>query len=602
MRVLTIVALSCLLGGCFLDRSGTRADGGGRARDAGDDGTPDAGDAAAPDAGGCALGPPTVVAALTPDATGAFEGGARNEQGVVALRPQPHLRGALRWIGYDGALLDPDTPSIDDLAGASPLGATFYAELTRSIGASPPNLPLGFDRWTIHGIGELYLGPGAHELYVGADDWVAVRLTIGASVTDTYARTGESRVASFEVPSEGWYPIEVALSDAWAGATVDVQLQRPGETSFTFVRADELRTDVSDVPGRIQVGWTSVDPSPSPSGLRVDTEPTERTWGASPPQDLGIVAGVNWRSRWIGLARFDGPRLPIFASANAGQQLFVDGVFLGSGADTAHESSFGPGWHEVVFDAWETVGADARARLAVGDAPLTLADLRAQSRAGGIPFGVGSTPRRTLETTESTQVDLSQSVSPFDSAWHDLSTVIVASDPAGVTVRWRDPDGAEQVVELATDGWRVPGTERWLTRTVHDAHPEADGTWSVVVDNGSPAPIELIAAGVLSHVNGRRDAYAATGTWTSAPFALDGGALDRVAVEHTAPPGTALRAFVRAAADEASLATAAWAPADEDGRLGGTTGAVAQLRLELSGDRTLGPRAWAVEVSARPCE
>lgn len=603
MRVLTIIALACCLGGCFLDRSGTRSDGGGAPVDAGPPPDRDAGPPPAPDAGGgCVLDAPAIIATLTPDATGTFEGGARDEQGVVALRPQPHLRGALRWTGYDGELLDRDTPSIDDLAGASPVGSTFYAELTRSFGFDPDNLPLGWDSWTIHGEGELFLGPGEHQLYVAADDWVAVRLTIGATVVDAYGRVGDSRTVTFEVPAEGWYPIEVALTDDWGGASYDVQLWRPDDSGFRLIPAGEVRTDTSDVAGRVVVGWTSVDPSPSPSGIRVDTDPTERTWGGSPPDELGIIAGVNWRARWFGLARFDAPRQPIAASANEGQHLFVDGVFLGGGSDVVHESPFGPGWHEVVFDVWEQVGSDARARLAVGDAPLALADLRAQSRAGAVPFGAGATPRQTIDPELDARVELPLRVPSFGSAWHDLSTIIVATEPAGVTVRWRDPDGGEMVVDLATEGWRVPGTDRWITRSVYEDLPDADGTWAVTVDNASTDPIELVAAGVLSHVNGRRDAYPATGTWTSAPFALDGGAIDRVTVDHSAPPGTALRAFVRAAADEAALATATWAPAGEDGAVGGATGAVAQVRLELSGDTTLGPRAWAVEVIARACE
>ncbi len=607
-----LIALGSLaLLSCSIQRAGLgEVDGGPVADATPPDGAPDA---PVPDAGpGCErFGDRRVVAVV---GGGDFGAGVLadtevEDPGVLALSLSPHRYGALLFTGYDDPVLDPVTPSLDDLAGAVPLERALIDTLWH-VGA-PRGLGIAaLSDFTVEATGEVELEAGNTEIVVVADDRAVVEVTAGGEPRRAVSRGSLSPgTASFSVARAGWYPIRVAWSDDGIAGSVRIEVVHRDaggvEVSREVIGGDRVRVDLSSLPGREMIGWDWLPADDSPDGARIDRGDTDEDFGSlGYPEGVGIVADSHYLVQWVGRHYLPRGRGTLSADADDRYRLWIDGVFLGEGSSGEYELPLSAGWYDVVY-VLEQAGGNVDARLAHDGEVFVAEHMRPRSRFGGRVFGAGWTGPTNVDTgTVAQTVGL---VAPGETPTAvEVSAVVETTEPEHVEVIVGTPWGPTPTFALGDLG--RSRDDRWHFRAVlRPATGEAwvaGGTWQLEVKNDGSSRAVWHSGGVLAHLGGTRDPYARSGRFESAP--LDLGAeheLSAAQIRADRPFGTNVRVLLRAAATAGALAGADFVEADSSGELPrAVRGRFAQVQLALSGPGYDTPRVEDVRIVGAPCE
>ncbi|MBW2460995.1 MAG: LamG domain-containing protein [Deltaproteobacteria bacterium] len=529
LRLLPLLfAFSLTTGACSIDQGALLP------ADAGDGALPDTGtvpdtgprppDSSVPPLGPCAdFGEPHVVAVVSGDALfdgASHDGTEREAPGNIALRGNSYRYGTWAVAGHEDAHLG-NPPSLSDLEGRVATAAAYRDDFDVSYDDSEPPHDLliaGDGVYTVEIHGELRLATGTNTLHATVEDRLILEVDVDGTTHTLSRGTSGSGDVSIDAPRDGWYRVRGAWqSDGGDGElTLEITPRTGGRRELW---TEEMRVDSNAFRSREVHGWDSIDFDGEPSGSRIERSETD--WSSSGGDEypgVGIEDHDTWAVRWVGRHLIPDPIDAFHFAANQGASLFVDGVFLGSGADRTLDSAAPDGTVDVVAELWDG-NADSEMLLEFNSAPFPIDHLRPASRFGGVPHGRGDefTVFVSGGFTQSVDVDLGAIPSGRTSAV-EVSVIIETADPGPINVTVTEPGGLTETRRLVDAAWsRQAG--QWHLRSVPDwadTLTDASGTWEVTVDNTGTDVVVWHHVGVLAHLGGTPEPFPRSGIFRTA--------------------------------------------------------------------------------------
>lgn len=560
---------------------------------------------------------PTLT--LVDDSAADFGAHAQLEDGVVTpwgtLEPAAFVPGGLRARAFDGNHVD-DDDSFEDvvLKAQTFLGAAYRQNLLDFGNGRPPGLGLDrSDDFTIFYEGEILLPEGLQRLELRADDRAIVQIaqdgvTFGQRL---FVRTGTASI-TLDVNRPGWYPIRIALGEAGGNARVLLAIVQQATTP---VGPDRLRARITDHTGLVAFAFDAPRLDDAAGETIVPAAEADFGFG-SPPYDLD-VGFDGFSLRHAGQLRVDAPGTYTF-SADVGAdtdnlyRIWIDGTLVastweGAPAQPSGSIELAAGWHALVFDFRDDLG-EARVTLQQDGAPIPTDRLRPAVARGLVAAHAPDTAIDLLDPgAVSHGLDL---VAPGDAVidFVDYGFSLENHRVTDLAVELADCMAPQQLPMVVPSlptfaNAHYFASDARCAGQPASATPAWQLTWTDTTagNDGLVFPRALDPLLVASYHGGEREPFARSIAFISQPKTIDAAALRLgVARVTAAADGAAIELAVRAAADEATLATEPWTVV-ESGKapalaLPAEPGALVQYALAVSGDGWQFPSIDKVEL------
>jgi hypothetical protein len=548
--------------------------------------------------------------------------------GVVASRgviePDAFVLGGLRASAYDGNHLA-DSSTYDSVVAAVGARVGFgYRQVPHDWSMDTVTRPRGLglgttSNFTVLYTGEIALPAGAVTLEANADDRVVVQVALDGTTFGErlFVHNGTATIV-LNVPAAGWYPIRAAY--AQQGGTQKFTLaMTPGAAARVEIGGDRLRARVTEDRGLVVHAFDGkglLTPGGESAVLTVDED-----YGFNPPaHDVGVASFDRYALRFAGQVMIDQKGMYTFTAdigTEAGDlyRIWIDDKLVANRwAPTPDVSSvtleLEPGWHDLLVDFGEE-DFTAKIKLLMSGPGIPSGPIDPQRLRPAVAFGLTAPfvalmayPLADASSTAPgvTQVDMPLVAPPGAKIGAvDYGFAIANQRLSDLTVDLLDCHGAKTVSPLAVGvayyyyaadatcaGMPVMPAAPWAWR-VTDNVPGNDFTF------GTPAVANPVL--IATYSGGDRRPFSTAVTFVSAPHPTP-GAIGFAPVEVTADlRGAALSVEVRAAADAAALAQAAWVPAPADAVPSLAPGEVVQYRLSILTDGWQFPTVDKVEVT-----
>ncbi len=535
------------------------------------------------------------------------------------ISPAAWITGAGLVKGANSELFtDPSTVDWNTLDANTAARVALSAPLGDYGGGAPPGVGItqtdGFTWWLS---GEVWLEAGLHQFSLAADDNGIVDL---AQPGGTFTRVASAQwfsgagTGTFSAPTDGWYPIHMAMSEGNGNASYQLQHQPPGATGLAPFDTDRLRASATSQQGIVADAFDDFYLVRPVGRSLFATSLLEQDFGAATPTDSGITASPGYSFHWAAQVRVDvGGDYALTLDTADGARLRLDGALVldnltgNQETHTTPSMHLDPGWHDVVIDFTSYSGA-AHAKLHVASGP----DL-----VGG-PFP----PDRVRPVIP--RVDrVAGTHDDNDLAWQQGGTVSYMLAPPippgaivdGVDVEYtliaghaRDLEVDVIAPDLTVAAVRPPnGTdrtggfvERYTTHALDGKN--AAGTWQIqVTDKSGVDGGTTKDSAITVHYTGGHAPIAAMSAYESAPHDLGGPSrLDEVDYSASTPPGTSVVVRLRTGTSADDLMAQPWSDPVTSGQppiVG--AGQLVQYRVELTSDGDHSPSLDWIELVYR---
>ncbi|RLB51677.1 MAG: hypothetical protein DRJ42_16355, partial [Deltaproteobacteria bacterium] len=553
------------------------------------------------------FGEPHVVKIVSGDALfeGATHDGTEQEApGNIALRSNLYRYGAWAVAGHEEAHLG-NPPSLSDLDGQVATATAYRDDFDVSYDDSTPPHDLliaGDGVYTIEIHGELRLTAGTNTLHATVEDRVILEVDVDGTPNTLSRGTSGSGDVSIDAPRDGWYRVRGAWQSDGGNGALTLEITTPAGAR-RGLWTEEMRVDASAFRSREVHGWENTSLDGAPSGSRIERSETDwSSTGGDQYPGVGLGNHDNWAVRWVGRHLIPDPIDAFHFVANQGAHLFVDGVFLGSGADRTLDSAAPDGTVDVIAELWDGSSSSAML-LEFNGAPFPVDHLRPSSRFGGVPHGRGDEFAHSVSgggsRTES--IDLGAIPSGSTSAV-EVSVIIEAADPGPINVTVTEPGGLTETRRLVDSAWsRQAG--QWHLRWVPDwadTLTDADGTWQVTVENTGTDTVLWHHIGVLAHLGGTPEPFPRSGVFRTAFIDLGDETLIRGVRGGGIVTGRSGVQFAMRAGN--TPVDVAFAPTDAAGDLASAIrGRYVQIEVSLSGPGWDTPRIRDLRILGDAC-
>lgn len=527
--------------------------------------------------------PTSTSHALVDDTAADFQSGAASlAEATVeswgAIAPVAYYTGGLLHRGSDTGVLSSSGASWGDLAAMPPTAKTAIAwTIGANWGAGTPSsvgLSHG-DDWSQWWEGEVLLDAGTWTFTLLVDQHGFVELAPSGS--SAYSRVvaadwPNQTTASFEAAASGWHPIRIAMSEGQGNAQIDLRLAGPGVASQPIPR-HRLRARVDHVAGMAMAAFDDSRGVGSVATTIDATGPANVSWGSGSPADVGLSSPELFSVRWTGQLRIDVAGDYVFRYAtDDGQRLWVNGTrVLNSWHDTVANSvtspiALTPGWHDLVIDVSEHVGA-AAANLRVESGPelagsaLPVARLRpVEARSQRIATAVNRTDLAIPDNGSVTSTMVVAAPAEARVSAVDVNFLATHSYHGDLQFRLIAPNGAEVILRQNEGDSRSGALEGRYTTAALAGAPVA-GTWMLrVSDTTGRDTGSLLDVAVTPQFAGGEAPIPALAVYESTVRELAGPvqAIDTVSWTARLPAGSAVALRLRTCPTPEECASATW--------------------------------------------
>ena len=305
------------------------------------------------------------------------------------VEPRAHAPG---WLtrGKAGSLFD-DENALDFASLAGETDRILATTIGASNSLQAPKWISGVnDAFTQWSTGEIFLDAGLHVFRAACDDRAVFAVDLGAGFTKVVSCNfgNGAQTGQLNVPTAGWYAIQLAWTDALGFAKLGLDHRKPNGTNFVAITAAEMRTDVTAETNPQQLGFDQIGLTNFTGSHLWQSDVLAANFGTSAPANVGISQATRWASRWVGQVRLEAAGMYSFALvSNGGHRVLLNGEHL---ADTALAAPamtttapryLNAGWHDFAVD----LNVDTPTNAAPGGIALTVA-------AGGPEFAGQTLP------------------------------------------------------------------------------------------------------------------------------------------------------------------------------------------------------------------
>ncbi len=546
----------------------------------------------------------------TDDSNEGFSTGTTNDASIDAgrLTSRGYAVGGLHAKAYKVRLLDNQNETFAMALGRIPANGVAGERVGLNVSddwgyGHPTGLGLRnqSDQFSVIFEGEIRLDSGSQQLALVADDYGIVELDLGAGFTRVVAaRYDANGNAMIDVPRAGWYPIRAVIAED--SFTAQFKLLLNGSN----LPPAQQRCRVDQLQGWHVQGFNEYLPNTA-DAFATSLHPAllDEDWQYSTP-DSDVIAQGNYDRfmlRYAGQIKIEAAGSYQFGLAvqdnGDARRLWIDGDLVGGKwGDTPAMAprTLTAGWHDIVVDFAEwnaglagiklTLDA-APAGVPLGVVPATM--IRPVLRRGRIVGSYGDPNYVTVNDQQSASASMRLVAS--GATVESLYTEYVNLQPRAneMTCGVVRPDGS--VESLGRPQSNYNSTEFNSNRKGSAGmlvSPNDASTWKLqctddVANQNSAFRQSFLA---IEYFGGAAPPFASTFSFVSKAHTVAGlvGITSIDVAPHGALPSDAtITVDVRAAADETSLAQAAWQPLVAGTPLP-TTGPALQYRVTIASD------------------